>query len=105
MNNDAVKANLELLNNKPARQPNLHEFADGVFKVPTKYTCVHCGKVNAVTPAVLIKRVEKNYNGSLRNYLEHAECSECKKLRKLKAEQERINKLLAERATTEIVTK
>lgn len=89
---DIVKANLSLLNAAPVRQPKTYQFADGEYRIPHHYTCTVCGKKNAVTPQVLINRVNKNYGGSLKKYLENAVCSHCKKELKDRMEFERLSK-------------
>lgn len=73
----AAEQNLEMLNIKP-REIKTHVFSDGKFRIPTKYVCTHCGKTFHVRQDVLIRRIEKQYNNSMKQFLQTAICSHCK---------------------------
>lgn len=95
----AAEQNLEMLNVKP-REIKKHVFSDGEFKVPTKYVCTHCGKTFHVRQEVLIKRIEKQYNNSMTQFMKTAICSHCKSNDVSKID-EQIAKLQAKKSEIE----
>lgn len=59
-------------------------FKDGDFVVPTKYVCNECGREYHVRKEVLIKRINKQFDGYFNKWKSEAICSGCKKSKSVK---------------------
>lgn len=67
------------------REPKKHKFADGEFAVPGKYKCTVTGKICHVTRAVLIRRIERDFDNKFLNWRANAVCADVKRIEKAKA--------------------
>lgn len=97
-----AEQNVSALERKP-REPKKEHFNDGDYVVPGAYKCTKCGKTYHVARQTAINRINKQYHGNIKEWLENAKCSSCKAEEKLelKIQELQAKKVAKEQATAE----